>query len=177
MNRPIPQRSEMMRKFLSMMLFVVCVASISCAKTEAEKKIEIESKERQLLQGKWRPISAVADGQKAPMEMLEGGLVTFEGDQMISQVEDEVTEICRITLNPMESPKAIDLAVLDENGTLLELKDSKNQSIPWIRKGIYTIDGDTLTVCTPAVLEVPRPTQFDALEGTGLTVMTFQRVR
>jgi uncharacterized protein (TIGR03067 family) len=131
------------------------------------------------LQGTWRPIDAIEDGEKIPdaEKHLAKATVEFVGNRVVFKVNGEIQEINQITLDPKAEPKAIDLTVIDENGLVQKLYDAENRAVDWIRRGIYVIEGDLLKVCTPDSVGVPRPDKFDALPGTGLTVMTFQKVR
>ena len=164
----------------SKMLVVILIMGmgISCGKKAEPQTEEVTPKDDQgLLQGTWKPITAIADGDKIPEIQFEDGSVEIAGDRMVFKVEGRVEEICKLTLDPNQKPKSIDLAVIDEKGIVQKLTNNKNEAIEWVRKGIYSIDGNQLRVCTPDGVGVPRPTQFDALAGTGLTVMTFQKVR
>jgi uncharacterized protein (TIGR03067 family) len=45
-------------------------------------------------------------------------------------------------------------------------------------KGIYVLDGDTLTICDNAQnLETDRPTAFEATSGSGYDLITFNRAK
>ena len=47
---------------------------------------------------------------------------------------------------------------------------------PW--KGIYTLDGDTLTICDNAPnLDKSRPAVFEAKSGSGYLLITFKRAK
>jgi len=45
-------------------------------------------------------------------------------------------------------------------------------------KGIYTLQGDTLTICDNAPnIDKPRPAGFEAKAGSGYVVLTFKRAK
>jgi uncharacterized protein (TIGR03067 family) len=44
-------------------------------------------------------------------------------------------------------------------------------------KGIYALDGDTLTICDNAENLKARPTSFDAKSGSGYVLVTFGRAK
>ena len=67
-------------------------------------------------------------------------------------------------LNPKAKPATIDFDITD--GALKEKG--------W--KGIYTVDGDTLTTCDNAPDPAKgRPSTFEAKSGSGYVLITFKR--
>ena len=67
---------------------------------------------------------------------------------------------------PSAKPAAIDFAHTE--GVL--------QGQAW--KGIYALDGDTLTTCDNAPnLDKDRPTAFEAKSGSGYVLITFERAK
>ncbi len=45
-------------------------------------------------------------------------------------------------------------------------------------KGIYVLDGETLTICDNAEnLDASRPSKFEAKSGSGYVLVTFDRAR
>ena len=45
-------------------------------------------------------------------------------------------------------------------------------------EGIYTLDGDTLTICDNAAsLDKGRPAAFEAKSGSGYVLITFKRAK
>lgn len=79
----------------------------------------------------------------------------------------------RITLNPSESPSTIDFVIVKDDG-----EDLAAQGQALVILGIYSIEGDTLTICmsTDTEGEMPgdRPTKFIGDGQFGL--ITFKRI-
>ena len=114
------------------------------------------------LQGTWEAVACVRDGKDQPPD--KGAIVaTVEGDALTLKVGDEARK-CSLKVDASRTPRSMD--VLPEDGP------HKGETI----KAVYEIKGDELRVChgEPGA---DRPTGLSAKEGSGLTVMTFKRVK
>jgi uncharacterized protein (TIGR03067 family) len=128
-------------------------SSLSPAHTAAAKE----------LQGTWkvtefhtaRGSSVVEEGRIIPY--------TFEGNNLITVGQGNVRVEIEYRLDPTKSPKQIDQRFT--GGTIG----------PWIAKGIYKLEGDTLTICFGSP-NVDRPTEFTAKPGDGRTMRVHKRV-
>ena len=115
------------------------------------------------LQGTWkvtefhtaRGSSAVEDGRIIPY--------TFEGNKLITVGPGDVRVEIEYRLDPTKSPKQIDQRFA---GGVIG---------PWIAKGIYKLEGDTLTICYGG-RDVARPTEFAAKPGDERTMRVHKRV-
>jgi uncharacterized protein (TIGR03067 family) len=128
-------------------------SSLSPAHTAAAKE----------LQGTWkvtefhtaRGFSAVEDGRIIPY--------TFEGNKLITVGPGDVRVEIEYRLDPTKSPKQIDQ------------RFTGGAIGPWIAKGIYKLEGDTLTICYGG-RNVARPTEFAAKPEDGRTMRVHKRV-
>jgi uncharacterized protein (TIGR03067 family) len=69
-------------------------------------------------------------------------------------------------VDPSAKPAAIDF----------DHTDGALKGKPW--KGIYVLDGDTLTTCDNAPnLDKRRPAAFEAKSGSGYVLITFKRAK
>lgn len=157
-------------------LLVAC--ALGCG-SKPEVKVADAKEDQQRLQGIWKPIEAIADGEKVTDldKRFADSSVEFSGDLAVFKADGQVAEINQIKLDVSQEPRAIDLTVVNERGVIQKLYDKDDRAYDFIRKGIYVIEGDLLKVCTPEGVGEPRPGKFEAPPGTGLTVMTFQKVR
>jgi uncharacterized protein (TIGR03067 family) len=128
-------------------------SSLSPAHTAAAKE----------LQGKWKVTEFhTAHGSSA----VEGGRIipyTFEGNKLITVGPGNVRVEIEYRLDPAKSPKQIDQRFT--GGAIGR----------WIAKGIYKLEGDTLTICYGGP-DVARPTEFTAKPGDGRTMRVHKRL-
>lgn len=117
------------------------------------------------LQGTWVATKAERDG-KAAADVV-GHRLSFTGDRFRIRSRDGKTLYeGTFRVDAKAKPAAIDFE--HTNGGL------KGKS--W--KGIYALDGDTLTTCDNAPnLDKGRPASFEAKTGSGHVLITFKRAK
>jgi uncharacterized protein (TIGR03067 family) len=117
------------------------------------------------LQGTWTATKAERDGTAA--EDVVGHRLSFTGNRFLIQSKDGKTLYAgTVRLDPSAKP-----AVMDFEHTEGALKGKT-----W--KGIYALDGDTLTICDNAPnLDKGRPVAFEAKSGAGYVLITFKRAK
>jgi RNA polymerase sigma-70 factor (ECF subfamily) len=106
------------------------------------------------LQGTWETVSLECNGMK--LQKKPGSEMTIFAGRLVScVVEGKVITEWNLLLDPTEIPKVLDLR--DKQGRLV--------------RGIYRLDGDTLTLCYVNELDGKRPAEFRAGKGVGLEVL------
>jgi uncharacterized protein (TIGR03067 family) len=117
------------------------------------------------LEGTWTASAAERDGK--PAEDVVGHRLALAGNRFQIDAKDgKPLYVGTFRTNPSAEPATIDFE--HEEGTL-------NGKV-W--KGIYALDGDTLTICDNAAgLERDRPRAFEAKAGSGYVLLTFRRAR
>jgi uncharacterized protein (TIGR03067 family) len=116
------------------------------------------------LQGTWKVTeihtalgsSAVEEGRIIPY--------TFEGNKLITVGPANTKVEIEYRLDPTKSPKQIDQ------------RFTGGRIGPWIAKGIYKVEGDTLTICYGDP-NVARPTEFITSPGDGRKMRVHKRVK
>jgi RNA polymerase sigma factor (sigma-70 family) len=118
--------------------------------------------DKQLLQGRWRIVSAEIGGKKAPddefQRMQENPLV-FKGDTVRVRLQSDYK------IDPTKNPKEIDIT--PQEGP----ENEKGKTF----RGIYRLKGDELTLCIPLMPDRDRPTSFTSEEGTLVCVVVLKR--
>lgn len=129
--------------------------------TEAADKA---TKELKKFQGTWNIESSEAGGQQLPAADLKEFVVTYEGDKHTVKKGDQVVQVGTQKLDPSQSPKAIDVTMIE----------GPNKGA--VMLGIYEISGDTLKVCFDAAGKT-RPTEFKSAPGSTTFVNVHKRVK
>ncbi len=144
-----------MRKYALGVIIVAIVTAVSWADEDAVKA-EIKN-----LEGTWQLVSATKEGKQTPEEVVKKIRVVIKGNTHSVYFEDKaVAKDISFTIDPKKNPKT----------TTDTLPDGKEI------KGIYKLDGDTLTSCV-AEVDKERPTEFAAKPGTGHTLRVFKRIK
>jgi uncharacterized protein (TIGR03067 family) len=117
------------------------------------------------LQGIWTATKAERDGKSA--DDVVGHRLSFTGDRFQIQSKDvKPLYAGTVRVDPSAKPAAIDF---EHTQGVLKGK-------AW--KGIYALDGDTLTICDNAPnLDKGRPASFEAKSGSGYVLITFKRAK
>jgi uncharacterized protein (TIGR03067 family) len=121
-------------------------------------------KDREQLQGTWRAVSS-EQGGKAQKNAKEH-LLIFDGDTFTLKSGDQVFAKGTFTLDPAQSPKAIDMTITEG----LREQDKGKQV-----HGIYELGKDTLKWCTANPGDRDRPAEFATKEGTKHMLVTLRK--
>jgi uncharacterized protein (TIGR03067 family) len=157
MNRN--KQAGMPIKSITILLVGLALASVHLAfaqlAEEAQKK----------LQGTWTATKAERDGKAA--DDVVGNRLSFTGNRFQIQSKDgKPLYAGTVRVDPSAKPAAIDF----------EHTEGALKGKVW--KGIYAVDGDTLTTCDNAPnLDKGRPAAFEAKSGSGYVLITFKRAK
>ena len=117
------------------------------------------------LQGTWTATKAERDGRAATD--LIGHRLFFSGNRFEIQSKDRKSLYSgTVQVDANAKPAAIDF----------QHAEGGLKGKTW--KGIYVLDGETLTICDNAEnLDASRPSKFEAKSGSGYVLVTFDRAR
>lgn len=113
------------------------------------------------IEGTWQLVSATNDGKDTPAEVVKKVRVVIkDGKHSVYFGTDVAVKEIPFAVDETTSPKTTTDTLPD--GTTI--------------KGIYKLDGDTLTSCVAAAGK-ERPTVFESKPGSGHTLRVFKRVK
>ena len=123
------------------------------------------AKELEALAGSWRPVAAENNGYKSSEREFMGIHWTRDAEGMWTMWRggEAVVEWAVKTIDPTQSPKAIDIQVIGGpyRGT--------------VYLGIYELDGDVLRICFALPDKPERPTDFSAAKGSLRALAVFKK--
>ena len=100
----------------------------------------------QQMQGEWTLVSTEVGGKKRPDTVNAVSKLTISGNQWVVTYRDFASNArATIEIDPSKDPKTIDLTLRGEEEPA---------------RGIYKLEGDTLTVCRNATVGGARPKEF-----------------
>jgi uncharacterized protein (TIGR03067 family) len=133
--------------------------------TDPPKTDDAAKKDKEALQGAWRPVSSEAGGKDQTEEAKDHTLV-FEGDTFAVKKGDEVRVKGTFKLDPTKKPRTIDMTV-----TEARRGEDKGKEL----HGIYELDKGTLKWCTAEPGGTDRPKEFSTKEGTKHMLVTLKK--
>jgi uncharacterized protein (TIGR03067 family) len=146
------------RKLIVMVVPLVFVVSASAEDNEAVKA------DLAKFQGEWSMVSASADGQAMPDNLLATAKRVCKEDETTVTVGGQLILKAKFKLDPMQKPKTIDYEVTDG-----PTKGRKHL-------GIYEVSDDSLKFCFAAP-DAERPTTFESKPGDLRTLSVWKRAK
>ena len=146
----------------------------------ATKKDEKPKPDKEQLQGTWKIVSSVYDGEKNELEV--GNECTIK-DMTIKYMDGAKkstgasTPYLRFRLDEKTNPKVIDLVEAKADDLFDTAKlDKRLDDADQRKEGIYSIVGDTLKFCVSRK-KGERPTAFESKKGSGYMLIVLKKER
>jgi uncharacterized protein (TIGR03067 family) len=131
----------------------------------ADAPSDAVKKEKAKLKGAWIIQSALKDGE-VPNDKSVGKHFTILDEKITLGDGKKADDFVSYTIDPTQRPAAMDVKLLDER-----LKDKEKEM-----KAIYSLKGDTLTLCVALPGEA-RPTKFSGDKGTRASLIVLKRAK
>ena len=144
-------------------MLAVAILVSSAALLDAPPAAGVDSALLKKLQGKWQLAAHEHGAKKAPAKVVAAITLEVSKSNFTTRDGVDVKEDAKVVgLGAGGKPAPIDLEITagSDRGKVV--------------KGIWKLEGDTLTVCT-AEPGKERPREFAAREGTGHTLLVFKR--
>lgn len=116
------------------------------------------------LEGTWTAVDAELAGK--PNERLPGHVLHIKGDVFEITKDDKLLFGGKIESNATPKPPTVDF------------HQTETATLPGLWRGIYALDGDSLTICDNAYdIKKPRAASFDDCNAEGYVTLRFTRMK
>jgi uncharacterized protein (TIGR03067 family) len=122
-------------------------------------------KDLQAMQGTWKVAELVEKGRRIPARDTDPIEVEIVGPRLTIRDDGAAREEIKLKLHVDKGVRAVDFHY------------TKGPSTGNVERGVYSIDGDTLKICTNEVTDGPRPTTFASTRRNGFAYVVLVRVK
>jgi uncharacterized protein (TIGR03067 family) len=140
---------------------ILCVVFITAQGVKTNARPESEMKQ---LLGEWSKVSGTADGRPWPEDQIMREKMTILKDKIVFTTKGaddiDINVNAQYLIDSKATPKTIDITHTDAEKTV------------WTMKGIYKLDGDTLTLCYG---DEKRPAQFESKPESRQLLVVYKR--
>jgi uncharacterized protein (TIGR03067 family) len=148
------------RRFAMNVRFGAVLAVLALGLLVAAEMSKDDAKDDQkAIQGTWAAVSIEQGGEKQPEDEVKDARITFEAGGKVHLKHGDKEKNLTYELDSTKVPKQI----------TVKGDDGKTQ------RGIYKLDGDTLTVCMGEEDSKERPTEFSTKAGSKAHLVVLKR--
>ncbi len=142
---------------------------------EDKKKAAAVKKDQDRLQGAWEVVEFTNSGEALPAAQTKIMRVVFTKDQMaMSLPKDAGKREYGFTLDPTQTPKAIDLSLKPPAPAGVNVKLPEGKGLPAL-PGVYEFDGENLKLCLARLGGKIRPTEFASTGASNTVLIVLKR--
>jgi uncharacterized protein (TIGR03067 family) len=169
-----------MTRYVRMALGVGLLLTLCGLRSVADDAQEAAKKVSDQLQGTWKVVSVIADGEQLPKKELEGVQITFKRDKMTQRDPKGGREEWTYDVDPSKEPKIFNMTESREVFTTGKRGENtgkgkgKGRIVKEIWPGIYTLEGEKLTLCVNHASGT-RPKGFESSPGSHVVLMVLER--
>jgi uncharacterized protein (TIGR03067 family) len=116
------------------------------------------------LEGEWKALKIVADGQSLPAALLKDGRRVGNGTHVTVTLMGQVMVDADFRIRDGSEPIEVDYLTTRPDGTR------------FVQLGIMRWEGDDITSCF-APPSIPRPTAFESVKGSGIVLSSWRRIK
>ncbi len=155
----------MKTQFLRFLVVGILAASVAAIAAGDDAKDEAIKKDRKRIQGTWRIVTAVLNGQELKEEETKKFTVVNGNDGTWKLLAgSEKSSSGTSTIDPTKNPKNIDFTAVDQAG-------NEEHYL-----GIYELGENTRKLCFSKP-GMNRPTEFASTAESGTSLVTFERAK
>ena len=141
---------------------LIALSMLLCVTFPLTVKANGETPEQTELQGSWRQVSRVSDGER---KVDKSTILTFDRKRFHILEEGKSVESGTIAVDVTRKPKGYSVTILDKTGNKSETYN-----------GIYQIEGNTLRTCVNTNAGQSAPTGFEAEKGSKAQLIVWKKL-
>lgn len=141
---------------------LIALSMLLCATFPLPFKANGDTPDQTELQGSWRQVSRVSDGER---KVDKSTILTFDHKRFDILEEGKSVESGMIAVDVTRKPKGYSVTILDKIGNKSETYN-----------GIYRIEGDTLRTCVNTNAGQSAPTEFEAGKGSKAQLIVWKKL-
>lgn len=139
-------------------LGIVLISALAQSGNDAKSKADLAA-----MQGTWVMHALEINGKAVSEKNFQNTLLIVKGTEYRTKVKEKLLPGFRLQLDARKNPRHMDM--------IQAMPGEAEKTI----KGIYKLEGDTLTICRGLTSDQDRPNQFATWPDTNVFVVTWKK--